>query len=52
MKPRVVLLFCETLAPPLPCVIASSELERERSLGSVFAAVHITESLVRNNLKR
>jgi CO dehydrogenase nickel-insertion accessory protein CooC1 len=45
-----ILLFCDTLAPPLPCVIASSELEREHSLGSVFAAAHISESLVRNNL--
>jgi MinD superfamily P-loop ATPase len=47
---NTILLFCDILAPPLPCVIASSELERERSLGSVFAAAHISESLVCNNL--
>jgi hypothetical protein len=34
----------------LPCVCSPGDIERERSLGSVFAAAHATANLVRNNL--
>ncbi|MDR0819641.1 MAG: ParA family protein [Oscillospiraceae bacterium] len=44
------LLFCDTTAPMLPCVCPPGEIERERSLGSVFAAAHATANLVSNNL--
>jgi cellulose biosynthesis protein BcsQ len=48
-KRNVALLFCDMTAPMLPCVCPSSELECERSLGSILAAAHITENLVKNN---
>jgi CO dehydrogenase nickel-insertion accessory protein CooC1 len=46
----VVLVFCGAAAPMLPCVCAEGELERRRSLGSVFAVRSVSVSLVRNNL--
>jgi cellulose biosynthesis protein BcsQ len=45
----VILLLCGTLAPMLPCVCAPDKIERERSLGSVFAAVRCSANLIRNN---
>jgi Flp pilus assembly CpaE family ATPase len=47
---NTILLFCDMLAPMLPCVCPPSLALRRRSLGAVFAAARITESLVRNNL--
>jgi Mrp family chromosome partitioning ATPase len=44
------LLFCDLAAPMLPCACPPSAVERARSLGAVFAAARVTESLVRNNL--
>ena len=49
-KRNVVLLLCDMTAPMLPCICPASELECERSLGSVLAAAHVTENLVKNNL--
>ncbi|MDL2293779.1 ParA family protein [Ruminococcaceae bacterium OttesenSCG-928-D13] len=48
-KRNVVLLLCDMTAPMLPCICPSSELECERSLGSVLAAAHVSESLVKHN---
>lgn len=49
-KKNVILLLCDMTAPMLPCVCPASELECERSLGSVLAAAHVSENLVKNNL--
>ena len=49
-KQNVVLLLCDMTAPMLPCICAPSELEGERSLGSILAATHVTEPLIKHNL--
>ena len=49
-KQNVVLLLCDMTAPMLPCICPPSELESEHSLGSVLAATHVTEPLVKHNL--
>lgn len=49
-KQNVVLLLCDMTAPMLPCICPPSELEGEHSLGSVLAAAHVTEPLVKHNL--
>lgn len=49
-KQNVVLVLCDMTAPMLPCVCPPSEIEGERSLGSVLAAAHVTEPLVKHNL--
>lgn len=45
----VALLLCDTDAPPLPLLVPPSEIETEKSLGSILAAAKITESLVMQN---
>ncbi|WP_312644530.1 ParA family protein [Hydrogenoanaerobacterium sp.] len=49
-KQNVVLLLCDMTAPMLPCICLPSELESEHSLGSVLAATHVTQPLVKHNL--
>jgi len=49
-KQNVVLLLCDMTAPMLPCICPPSELESEHSLGSVLAATHVTEPLIKHNL--
>lgn len=49
-KQNVVLLLCDMTAPMLPCICAPSELEGEHSLGSILAATHVTEPLIKHNL--
>lgn len=49
-KKNVILLTCDMTAPMLPCICPPGELESEHSLGSVLAAVHVSESLVKHNL--
>lgn len=49
-KQNVVLLLCDMTAPMLPCICTPSELEAEHSLGSILAATHVTESLIKHNL--
>lgn len=46
---NVVLLLCDMTAPMLPCICPSAELECERSLGSILAATHITDTLIKQN---
>jgi len=48
-KRNVALLLCDMTAPMLPCICPASELECERSLGSVLAAAHVSENLVKHN---
>lgn len=49
-RQNVVLVLCDMTAPMLPCICPPSELEAERSLGSILAAAHVTEPLVKHNL--
>lgn len=49
-KKNVILLLCDMTAPMLPCICPPSDLECDRSLGSVFAAQHISETLIKHNL--
>lgn len=48
-KRNTVLLLCDMTAPMLPCICPPSQLECERSLGSILAATHITGPLIRQN---
>ena len=48
-KHDVVLLLCDMNTPMLPCICPPTELEEEHSLGSILAATHVSESLVRHN---
>lgn len=49
-KQNVVLVLCDMTAPMLPCICPPSELDGEHSLGSVLAATHVTEPLIKHNL--
>ena len=49
LKCNVVLLLCDMTAPMLPCISPPAELECERSLGSILAATHITDTLIKQN---
>lgn len=49
-KKNVVLLLCDATAPMLPCICPPSELECEHSLGSILAATHVSEALIKHNL--
>lgn len=48
-KKNVALLLCDMTAPMLPCIVPPGELEEEHSLGSILAATHVTDNLVRQN---
>ncbi len=48
-KKNVLLIFADMATPPLPCICASSDLEGEKSLGSILAATHVTENLIKKN---
>ena len=48
-KRNVVLLMCDMTAPILPCICPPSELECEKSLGSILAAARVSESLIKHN---
>lgn len=48
-KRDVALLLCDMNTPMLPCICPPSDLEEEHSLGSILAAAHVSESLVRHN---
>jgi MinD superfamily P-loop ATPase len=49
-KKNVVLVLCDMTAPMLPCICPPSDLECERSLGSILSASHVTETLVKYNM--
>lgn len=48
-KCNVVLLLCDMTTPMLPCICPPAELECERSLGSILAATHVTDTLIKQN---
>lgn len=45
----VALLLCDTDAPPLPLLAAPSDIETEKSLGSILAAARININLILQN---
>lgn len=45
----VALLLCDMDAPPLPLLVPPSDIETEKSLGSILAAVKIHENLILQN---
>ncbi len=49
-KKNAVLVLCDMTAPMLPCICPPSDLECERSLGSILSAAHVTETLVKYNM--
>lgn len=49
-KKNVVLALCDMTAPMLPCICSPSDLEEEKSLGSILAAPHVNESLVKYHM--
>ena len=49
-KKNVVLLLCDMTAPMMPCICPPSELECDKSLGSIFAAQRISVNLIKHNL--
>ena len=49
-KENTVLLLCDMTAPMMPCICPPSELEVDKSLGSIFAAQHISVNLIKHNL--
>lgn len=49
-KKNVILLLCDMTAPMLPCICPPCELECVKSLGSILAAPHVTESLVKYHM--
>lgn len=48
-KKNVVLLLCDMTAPMLPCICPSTDLEGDHSLGSILAATHVSDSLIKHN---
>jgi len=48
-KKNVVLVLCDMTAPMLPCICPASDLESDHSLGSILAATHVTDSLIKHN---
>lgn len=49
-KKNVVLLLCDMTAPMLPCICPPADLEHEKSLGSILAAAHVNEALIKHNM--
>lgn len=48
-KNDVVLLMCDTDAPPLPLLVPPSDIEEEKSLGSILAAARVSSNLILQN---
>jgi ATPases involved in chromosome partitioning len=48
-RKNVALLLCDMTAPMLPCICSPTDLECEKSLGSILAAAHITDTLIKQN---
>ena len=48
-KKNVILLLCDMVSPPLPCLCNPADLVEEHSLGSVLGAAHVTPSLIKEN---
>lgn len=46
-KRNVILILADMITPPLPYLCVPSDMEQERSLGSILAAAHVTENLIK-----
>lgn len=49
-KKNVVLVLCDMVTPMLSCIFPASELECERSLGTILGSTHVTEAILKSNL--
>ena len=47
-RKNTILLLCDMSAPMLPCICPPRDLENKGSLGSVLAAAHVSDSLIKN----
>ena len=43
-KKNVALVLCDMTTPMLPCICPPSDLDCQKSMGSILAAAHVTES--------
>jgi MinD-like ATPase involved in chromosome partitioning or flagellar assembly len=48
-KKNVILLLCDMVSPPLPCLCGPADLVAEHSLGSILAATHVTQGIIKEN---
>lgn len=48
-KKNVALVLCDMTAPMMPCICPPSELECDKSLGSILAVPHVSDALIRHN---
>lgn len=48
-KKNVILLLCDMVSPPLPCICSPIDLVEEHSLGNILAATHVTQTLVKEH---
>lgn len=49
-RQNVILLLCDSTTPMIPCIIPPSELEVEKSLGSILAVPNVSENIVKYNM--
>lgn len=48
-KKNVILLLCDMVSPPLPCLCNPQDLVEEHSLGNILGATHVTQELIKEN---
>ena len=48
-KRNVILLLCDMVSPPLPCLCNPADLIEEHSLGSILGGYAVTPSLIKEN---
>lgn len=48
-RKNVILLLCDMVSPPLPCLCNPAELVEEHSLGDLLAATHVTQRLIKEH---
>lgn len=48
-KKNVILLLCDMVSPPMPCLCNPADLVEEHSLGNILGAAHVTQALIKEN---
>ena len=48
-RQNVILLLCDMVSPPLPCLCSPADLVEEHSLGAILAAAHVSQGLIKEN---
>lgn len=48
-RKNVILLLCDMVSPPLPCLCGPADLVEEHSLGAILAAAHVNQGLIKEN---